>query len=111
MSAQIVPLQNAANQSFSVQLTVNSAQLTLNLALSYSTMSGWWQMAISDVNGNSLVASVPLVTGFYPCANLLAQYQYLNIGSAYLLNTGNAPTEFPSANTLDQFSLVWGDNV
>lgn len=111
MSAQIVPLQNSPNQTFAVQLTVNGTVLTLNLAVSYSAMAGYWQMAISDVAGNALIASVPLLTGWYPASNLLAQYQYLRIGSAYLLNTGNADTDFPSANNLSSFSLVWDDNV
>ena len=68
-------------------------------------------MAVADVNGNVLIASVPLITGLYPAANLLAQYQYLQIGSAYLLNTSNAAIDYPGVNNLSQFSLLWGDNV
>jgi hypothetical protein len=111
MSFQTVPLQAAPNQTFSVQLAVNGGQLTLNLALGFSNMAGCWQMAISDVNNNLLVASVPLITGLYPAANLLAQYQYLSIGSAYLLNTGNNPIDFPGSAELTLFTLLWGDNV
>jgi hypothetical protein len=111
MSSQIIPLTSAPNQAFSVQLTVNAAPLTLNFYLSYSEMAGYWQLAINDVNGNQLIASVPLVTGWYPSANMLAQYQYMNIGSAYLLNTGNAPVDYPGPTTLGLFSLLWGDNV
>jgi hypothetical protein len=111
MSFQTVPLQAVPNQTFSVQLTVNGSQLTLNLALSFSNMAGCWQMSVADVNNNLLVASVPLVTGLYPAANMLAQYQYLNIGSAYLLNTGNDPVDFPASSDLALFTLLWGDNV
>lgn len=111
MSSQIIPLSNSLTQSFSVQLTVNAQPLTLVFSLAYSVMAGYWQFAIDDVNGNALVASVPLITGMYPSANLLAQYQYLQIGSAYLLNTGNAPADYPGPNNLGQFSLLWGDNV
>ena len=110
MSAQILPLNVAPNQTFSAQLTVNGAPLTLNFSLSYSEMAGYWQLAISDVSGNVLVNSVPLVTGWYPAANLLAQYQYLKIGSAYLLNTGNAGVDYPGPTDLSLFSLLWGDN-
>jgi hypothetical protein len=74
-------------------------------------MAGYWQLAIFDVNNNPLVASVPLITGWYPAANLLGQYQYLNIGSAYLLNTGNAAVDYPGPTNLGLFSLLWGDNV
>lgn len=108
---QVVPLTTSPNQSFSIQLTVNGKPLTLNLTLGYSEMAGYWQMAVSDVNGNLLIGSVPLITGWYPAANLLAQYQYMNIGSAYLLNTGNANTDYPNSENLNLFSLIWSDNV
>lgn len=111
MSSQIVPLTSLNNQTFAVQLTVNGQALTLNLTLTYSPMAGYWQLAVADVNGARLISSIPLVTGLYPAANMLAQYQYLNIGSAYLLNTGNAPVDYPGQTNLGQFSLLWGDNV
>jgi hypothetical protein len=106
---QILPLTSAANQTFTTQLTVDGNPLTLGIALSYSEMAGYWQMAISDAAGNVLISSVPLITGWYPAANLLGQYGYLQIGSAYLLNTGNASDDYPGLSNLDQFSLVWGD--
>ena len=111
MADQIIPLTSAPNQKFAVQLTVNGEPLTLNPTLSYQSMSGYWQLSIDDVNGNELIASVPLITGWYPAANLLAQYQYLEIGSAYLLNTGNASTDYPNASNIGLFSLLWGDNT
>jgi hypothetical protein len=110
MSSQTIPLTNASNQTFSAQLTVNGQPLTLNLTVAYSVMAGYWQLSIADVNGNLLVASVPLLTGAYPAANLLAQYQYLNIGSAYLLNTSDSPDDYPGQNNLNQFTLLWSDN-
>ena len=111
MSNQVISLTTANNQTFSVQLTVNGQSLTLNLALAYSVMAGYWQMAISDVNNNLLVASVPLITGEYPAANLLGQYQYLQIGSAYLLNTSDTSDDYPGQLNLAQFTLLWGDNA
>lgn len=111
MSEQLVPLVQAPNQTFTVQLTVDGAPLTLNLTLSYSVMSGWWQMQVADAQNTQLVASIPLVTGYYPAANLLAQYGYLKIGSAYLLNTGSSVNDFPGANDLTSFSLLWSDTA
>ena len=111
MSSQIIPLTSLNNQTFAAQLTVDSKSLTLNFTLSYSPMAGYWQMSIANVNGVPLIASMPLITGRYPAANMLAQYQYLKIGSAYLLNTGNAPADYPGQNNLGQFSLLWGDGV
>lgn len=107
---QIVPLTNAPNQSFSVQLVVNDQPLTLNLSVGWQSMAGYWALTVADVNNNVLVASVPLITGIYPSANLLAQYGYLAIGAAYLLNTGNSPLDYPDQASLNLFSLLWGDN-
>jgi hypothetical protein len=111
MSAQIIPLTQAPNQTFSVQLTVDGSPLTLNFVLSYSAMSGWWQLQVANAQNTVLIASVPLITGYYPAANMLAQYGYLEIGSAYLLNTGNSPDDYPGANDLTAFSLLWSDTA
>jgi hypothetical protein len=111
MSSQTVPLIAQPNQQFAVQLTVNGQALTVNLTLAYSAMAGYWQMAIADVNGNSLIANVPLITGLYPAANLLAQYEYMQIGEAYLLNTGSSLADYPGQYDLVQFSLLWSDNT
>lgn len=111
MADQIVSLTTAPNQTFTVQLVIDNKPLTLNLALSFSTMSGWWNMQIADVIGNVLVASVPLITGWYPSANVLGQYGYLQIGAVYILNTGNVNNDYPDANTLTNFSLLWGDTA
>lgn len=111
MSSQLVPLTSGQNQSFSTQLTVDGQALALNLYLNYVAMSGWWQLQIRDVGNNILVASVPLITGLYPGANLLAQYGYLKIGSVYLLNISQAPNDYPGQNNLTDFALLWGDTA
>ena len=111
MSNQIIPLTTAPNQTFTVQLTVDGNPLTLNLTLSYSAMAGWWQLGIANAQNTELIASVPLITGWYPCANLLAQYGYLQIGSAFLLNTGASLNDYPGLNDLPSFSLLWSDTV
>ena len=111
MAEQVIPLTVAPNQQFSCQLTVDGAPLTLGFELSYSDMAGYWELAIYNAAGTELLASVPLITGWYPAANILAQYGYLRIGSAYLLNTGNANTDYPGPSNLGSFSLLWADTV
>jgi hypothetical protein len=111
MSTQLVPLVQAPNQTFAVQLDVDGGPLTLNLTLSYSVMSGWWQLSIANAQNTVLVASLPLVTGYYPAANILAQYGYLGVGSAFLLNTGASSNDYPGVTDLSNFSLLWGDTV
>ncbi len=110
MSDQIVPLTSAYNQTFTVELQVDGAPLTLNHAIRWSEMAGYWLLSVSDSAGNLLVDSVPLITGWYPAANLLAQHQYLKIGSAYILNAGNSKVDYPGRNNLgSDFVLLWGD--
>lgn len=111
MSAQIVPLTVSPNQTFAVQLTVNGQTLTLNLTLTYVAMSGWWHLQVANAQNIVLVASVPLITGYYPSANILAQYGYLGIGAAYLLNTGNDANDYPGQDDLTNYSLLWSDNA
>ena len=96
MALQVVPLTNSPNQTYTLQLQVDGASLTLNIAVSYSEMAGYWVLSISDVNNNLLVDSVPMITGSYPAANLLQQQRYLKIGSWYIINVSNLTVEVGS---------------
>lgn len=111
-AAQIVPLTASPNQQFNVNLQVDGAPLTLELNLSWNEMAGYWVMSIADSKGNLLVDSLPLITGWYPAANLLAQFGYLKIGSAFILNQGNTFSDYPTRNDLGSgFVLLWGDTA
>lgn len=89
MSLQQIPLTTSPNQQLTASLTVDGSPLTLNLGINYNEMAGYWLMSITDVNQNLLVASVPMICGSYPAANLLKQQRYLGIGSAYVVNVSN----------------------
>lgn len=111
---QVVPLNSNPNQTFLANLTVNGAALKLNLSISFNEIAQYWTMAIADINNNPILASIPLLTGTYPSANLLGQYQYKQIGSSYLLNVSNGGTnlDYPNGQDLGtDFVLLWGDNV
>lgn len=111
MSAQTVPL-SSSQQSITAQLQVDGSPLILGLAIRWSEMAGYWVLAIYDARGNLLIDSIPLVTGWYPAANLLAQYGYLHIGSAYILNLGVGNSDYPGNTDLGTgFILVWGDTA
>lgn len=111
MSQQIIPLTTAPNQQFNVSLNINSTIVRLTLAINYNEMSNVWILGITDVNGNILLQSIPFVTGDWPAANILGQYQYLNIGAAYILNL-NSAFDMPTSGDLGvNFVLLWGDNV
>lgn len=109
---QIVPLTSAPNQNFAVTLQVDGAPLTLNLNISWSEMAGYWIMSISNSAGVLLLDSIPMITGWYPAGNLLAQYNYLLIGSAFILNEGSSNSDYPGRNDLGTaFVLLWDDTA
>ena len=109
--AQIVPVSSAPRQTFSCQLQVDGEPLTLEFAIEWSSMAGYWVMTLLDANGNRLADSIPLITGWYPAANLLAQQVYLKIGSAFIINNGNVLADYPGQYNLGtDFSMLW-DNT
>jgi hypothetical protein len=110
--AQIIPLTNAPNQQLSVALNVDGAVLRLNLAITFSEMAQYWLMSISDAQNNLLLSSVPLITGAWPAANLLAQQAYMKIGSAYVINLGMVADDYPTDTELGTgFLLLWDDTA
>jgi hypothetical protein len=102
----IIPLTSDPDQTFISTISVDDKNLTLMFRLRYNTIASYWFLAIADSKGNVLIDSLPLFTG----QNLLQQYRYLNIGSAYLVQNGKTYTENPSENNLgSDFVLLWGD--
>lgn len=111
MALQVVPL-SSSSQTITAQLQVDGNPLTLVLAINWSAMAGYWVMTIYDAQDNLLLDSIPLVTGWYPAANLLAQYGYLQIGSAYIINLGVDASDYPGNTDLGAgFILLWGDTA
>jgi hypothetical protein len=111
---QIVPLNSSPNQNFLANLTVNGAALKLNLSIRFNEIAQYWTMGVADANNTVILASVPLLTGSWPAANILGQYQYKQIGSCYLLNVSNGGNnlDYPNGQNLGtDFILLWGDNV
>jgi hypothetical protein len=107
---QIIPLTNSPDQSLTVTLTVDGAVLTLQLIVRFSEMAGYWLLTVLDRLGNLLLDSIPMITGEWPAANLLGQYAYLKIGSAYVINAGNVATDYPDTTNLGgDFVLLWDD--
>ena len=110
MSLQVVPLTSSPNQQFETTLQVDGSALTLGMMLRWSDMAGYWVLTIFNSAGDLVVDSIPLITGWYPAANILCQYGYLKIGSAYIINKGNSASDYPGVNDLgSNFVLLWGD--
>jgi hypothetical protein len=109
---QVIPLTTAPQQSFTVSLSVDDAILQLALDITFNEMAQYWTMDVTNAQGVLLLSAIPLVTGDWPAANLLAQYGYLAIGSAYIINASQAAIDYPDAISLGiDFFLVWSDTA
>lgn len=112
MADQIVPLTSDPNQTLTVALTVDAKTLTLRFGVNYNEVGKYWLLQIYDRFGNLLLANVPLLTGYWPAANILQQNGGLGIGSAYVVNASGAAADYPDAAGLGtDFLLVWGDTA
>lgn len=103
----IVPLTTSPNQKFTSTIPVDGKKMKFNFFLRYNTEAKYWVLDIFNSQNNSLIVSINLVCGL----NLLEQYSYLKIGSAYIVKVDNsltddAPNEY---NLGTDFVLVWGD--
>jgi len=112
MSAQIVPLTSDSDQQFSVALSINGGTIYLALEIMWNEISEYWVMTIwNAVTGILILDSIPLITGQYPAGNIFGQYDYLNIGSAYVINASNINMDYPEQENLGtDFVLYWTDN-
>ena len=108
----IVPLDTYPNNIIHVTVKAqNNVHRQLILHLRYNTEGGFWRMDISDNRNNMLISGAPLVTGEYPAANILRQFDYLGIGSAVILQvTDETDKDIPGLTNLGtDFVFVWGD--
>jgi hypothetical protein len=110
---QLIPLTPAPNQTFQVTLDIDGGTVTLNFRLHYNEIAKYWVLTILDRTGTLLLDSLPLLTGGNPSANILGQYAYLEIGSAYVVNvSGLTAPDYPDGTNLGQdFVLVWSDTA
>jgi len=110
MSQQILPVTNNPNQVIQTTLSIDGQQLTVKILLSFNSMAGYWVMDIQDQNGNELYVGIPVLTGYWPAANLLEQQQYLGIGAVYIINASQSPLDSPNTSSFgSDFLLLWGD--
>lgn len=103
----IVPLTISPNQTFTSTIPIEDKMIKLFFFLRYNTEQKCWEMDLQDAEKNPLIHSIPLICGL----NILEQYSYLSIGSAYVVKVdtnilGDRPNEF---NLGKEFLLVWGD--
>lgn len=111
MAYQQIPVTNAPNQKFTCTLPIDRQNKTLSFFIVWNETADCWMLDLTDeTTSTTLLSSVPLLPGEPPADNLLAQYAYLAMGSAYLVNTGKKSSASPTADNLGtEWILVWGD--
>lgn len=111
MAYKIIPLTPDPDQTFSCTIPVDSKNVSLFFRFRHNTIAGYWVATITNATtGNTLIDSLPVLTGEYPAADLLVQYQHLSVGSAFLVNRSNDAIDTPSdANLGSDYVLAWGD--
>lgn len=103
----VIPLTTSPNQKFTSTIPIDGKKIKFNFFLRYNTEANYWVLDVYNAKNQSLIVSLNLVCGL----NLLAQYSYLNIGSAYIAKVDKSladdiPNEY---NLGTDFVLVWGD--
>lgn len=108
-----IPLDTYPDQEFSITVEVNDMNIPLIMRLRYNTEGDFWHMDVSDgVTGEMLISNIPLVTGEYPAADILRQFEHIGIGQAVVLAvTDNTAGEIPGLSDLGtDFVLLWGSD-
>ena len=108
MSYYEIPLTTAAFSQTTFKLTL-SGDRNINILLKlsyYDSYSLWVADIVDNATGTELITALPLVPGI----NLLGQYSYLNIGSAYVVAVEPTTLQQPDNETLGStWLLLWGD--
>lgn len=112
MTLSIIPLRPIPNYSFSSKVPVDGVNKTLYFTITYNSIAEYWLLRIQDDKKQDLLSSIPLVSGEGDAINILGQYAYLGIGSAYIVSAETVTEEYPSAATLgSKWVLIWGDTI
>lgn len=108
----IIPLTPIPNQKFRVKIPMTGRNVPLNIELRYNELSQYWTMNVSDIDGKYLIKQLPLIpVGVEQNINILEQYEYLDIGNAYILPAQIVTKQWPDSATLGvQWYLYWGDD-
>lgn len=104
----VIPTDSSPNQTFTSTIPINDKNVKLLFFIRYNTEQNVWIMSLKDEENNPIIDSIPLIGGI----NILEQYSYLNIGSAYIVKLdGNLNRDRPNDTDLGvNFILVWGNN-
>ena len=86
-----LPIEGSANLATAYTLTFQYRDADLAIAGGCG-----WTLDLADQGGTPIVCGIPLVTG----VDLLAQYDYLNIGGHLVVSSAGNPPATPTFDTL-----------
>jgi len=102
----IVPVTATPNHRFSSKIYVDGKNIVLQFDLQYNEIAGYWLVTIANDRGCALIRCQPVL----PVQNILEQYAYMGIGSAYIVPAQTVKEQWPSRYTLGaNWYLLWGD--
>lgn len=110
----IIPLSTAPNQTFNCTVPIDGKNRPLSFKLRYNNIAKYWNLTVIDARTKAtLIDALPIMVGEYPAANLLEQYDYLNLGSAVVVKEGDLDRAAnpDDTNLGSEYYLVWGDTV
>lgn len=114
MALVTIPLDKGPNQSFLIMLPINKKNVKLLLDIGFKEVCNYWTMTIKNPQTKEVILSnIPLLNGGMDrkSANILRQFQHLNLGSAFVVKTTEVDIDSPDDSSLGtDFVLVWGDN-
>ena len=94
-----------------VAVPVDGKNKYFYLEFRYNRIGEFWNMTLYDGNTQDIILSnVPLLYGEAPAQNILRQFGYMDIGSAFIVKLMKMPsTDSPDwSNWLEEFNLWWG---
>ena len=101
----IVPMQAIPNHSFSCVIPLNNGNIELRFTMQYNEVAGFWFVDIGKDN-QTILSGYPLISA----QDLLEQFQYMEIGHAYLIPRSELTQQFPDYETLStEWYVVWSD--
>lgn len=109
----MIPLTTEPNQQMYVKIPIDNRNIPLLLTIRYNSIGQYWNMDVADDTGKMILSGVPLIASEPPAANVLEQYSYMDIGSAYVIKINESiKQENPDVTNMGtDFLLIWGDSV
>ena len=112
MAWYTIPLDSSPEQEIDITLDRGDEAIDLTLHLTYNTEYDFWRMDISrQEDDERLITGLPPLSGEYPAADLMGQFQHFGIGTFVVMKMSNdVISDYPDLDGLGtEFVLFWSD--